>query len=347
MTHSVLHASFVLQLMCTTLTLAQVRNDLDSLASEALWYAALNRVDEVNAALYLYTTNRKVPPTSLDDLRQFLEEQSLLTDIIESGIVSLTSDTSGKVILTIDLASLDSIKIGDSFYHIDLGQAEVALGKPLSSGSSARTFSGRVYQTVLNHYSKGSITVPPHDGSIGMVRVDQEGIRKLRKPPTNTQAVGSPEWTVLEYYNALVRADYDRSTDLLEPNDLALLVEVFDRIIRKDSTSALVTSLFNEDESVEQFMRLPPKSRAARILRSGIGRNDQLAVALGAAKLTFIGHVLEGDSLAHVVVRMTVNANGRTFTGVAINSVKKSASRWYTILEDDKRDQIQGLLRRQ
>lgn len=146
------------------------------------------------------------------------------------------------------------------------------------------------------------------------------------------RAQDTPEQVVQQYFDTFVRGDYAANVALMHPDALTDLQEMM---------SGMVALVGTEDEgqlremfgvaSPEEFNRLTPTQLFERLLRWQLDKPEMREV-LSGARTTVLGHVMEGDSLAHVVYRMRMNVGEMSVDQVQVAPVKQSNGQWRVLL---------------
>jgi len=155
----------------------------------------------------------------------------------------------------------------------------------------------------------------------------------------------TPE-TVTRQYAAAVRAnDWVGTASLMHPDALAHFRRMFIPILAADSTGQLCRRLFDASSSAE-LAELPDDELFARFFRTLVNDAPELHAMFTAADLVPVGHVLEGNDVAHVVFRMKVAADGVTMTKVQAVSLRRAGRTWRVLLSGDFEGLAAALARR-
>ena len=148
----------------------------------------------------------------------------------------------------------------------------------------------------------------------------------------------TPE-AVTRQYAAAVRAnDWVGTANLMHPDALAQFRRMFLPILAADASGQLCRRLFDAASSAE-LAQLPDDELFARFFRTLVNGAPELQAMFTGADLVPVGHVMEGDDIAHVVFRMKAGADGVTFTKVQAVSLRRVGPTWRVLLSGD----VEGL----
>jgi hypothetical protein len=167
-------------------------------------------------------------------------------------------------------------------------------------------------------------------------------------PAFRAVAQGRPETpeAVTRQYGAAMRAnDWVGTAQLMHPDALARFREMFLPIVTADSTGQLCDRLF-ATKSAAEVAALPNAELFARFFRTLVSGAPELSGLFAGADLVPVGHVLEGNDVAHVVFRMKVAADGVTITKVQAMSLRRSGQTWRVLLSGDFEGLAAALARR-
>jgi hypothetical protein len=168
--------------------------------------------------------------------------------------------------------------------------------------------------------------------------VPASGVRAQDRPET-------PE-AVTQQFGAAMRAnDWVGTAELMHPVALARFRGMFLPIVTADSTGQLCQRLFATTSAAE-VAALPDAELFARFFRTLVSGAPELSGMFAGADLAPVGHVLEGNDVAHVVFRMKVAADGVTITKVQAMSLRRSGTTWRVLLSGDFEGLAAALARR-
>jgi predicted RNase H-like nuclease len=145
-------------------------------------------------------------------------------------------------------------------------------------------------------------------------------------------AQDTPEQVVQRYFDSFRSGDYAANVALMHPEALLSM---------KETMSGLVAIPGAADEpefqemfgvsTIEEFNQLAPNVLMERILRSQL-ENPDMKEVLSTAQTTVLGHVMEGDSVAHVVYRMRMSIGEMEMDQVQVAPVKRADGQWRVLL---------------
>lgn len=155
----------------------------------------------------------------------------------------------------------------------------------------------------------------------------------------------TPEAVTRQFGAAMRTNDWVGTAQLMHPDALARFRSMFLPILRADTTGRLCERLFATTSSAE-IAALPDAEVFARFFRTLVSGTPELGGMFAGADMVPVGHVLEGDDVAHVVFRMKVAADGVTITKVQAMSLRRSGSTWRVLLSGEFEGLATALARR-
>jgi hypothetical protein len=149
--------------------------------------------------------------------------------------------------------------------------------------------------------------------------------------PARAAAQDTPEQVVQRYYATFQSGDYAANAALMHPGALEELKTTL-------TGMAALPGATDEPEFREMFgvstldeMRaLPAQVLFERVLRNQL--EGELRAILASAQVNVLGHVLEGDSTAHVVYRMRMEFGGQTMDQVQVVPLERVDGQWRVLL---------------
>ncbi|HEX6038482.1 hypothetical protein [Longimicrobium sp.] len=147
------------------------------------------------------------------------------------------------------------------------------------------------------------------------------------------RAQDTPEQVVQQYFDTFVRGDYAANVALMHPDALTDLQEMMSgmvALVGTEGDDGQLREMFGV-QSMEEFNRLTPAQLFERLLRWQLDKPEMREV-LSGAQTTVLGHVMEGDSLAHVVYRMRMEVGAMSVDQVQVAPVKQSNGQWRVLL---------------
>ena len=143
----------------------------------------------------------------------------------------------------------------------------------------------------------------------------------------------TPEQVVQRYYETFRTGDYAGNAALMHPDALEQMKETL--------TGMAAMPGATEDEgfremfgvsSIEELRALPAAILFERVLRSQLDDPDMRQV-LASSQVTVLGHVMEGDTTAHVVYRMRMTFGpGMEMDQVQVAPLKRADGEWRVLL---------------
>jgi hypothetical protein len=165
-------------------------------------------------------------------------------------------------------------------------------------------------------------------------------------PAAAQQRAETPEAVTRQFGAAMRANDWVGTAQLMHPAALARFRGMFLPILAADSTGQLCERLFATTSAAE-VAALPDAELFARFFRTLVSTAPELGGMFAGADLVPIGHVLEGNDVAHVVFRMKVAADdGVTITKVQAMSLRRSGPTWRVLLSGDFEGLAAALARR-
>lgn len=146
------------------------------------------------------------------------------------------------------------------------------------------------------------------------------------------RAQQTPEQVVQQYFDTFVRGDYAANVALMHPDALTDVQEMMSGMVAIAGTEGegQLREMFGVS-SMEEFNRLTPAQTFERLLRWQLEKPEMREV-LSGAQASVLGHVMEGDSLAHVVYRMRMSVGEMSVDQVQVAPVKQSNGQWRVLL---------------
>ncbi len=144
-------------------------------------------------------------------------------------------------------------------------------------------------------------------------------------------AQDTPEQVVSRYFDTFRTGDYAGNVALMHPQALEEVRETMQGLVAlagtRDSTFQATFGVSSEAE----FNRLGAAQLFERMLRAQL-ENPDMREVLSTARTTVLGHVMEGDTLAHVVYRMRMSVGAMDVDQVQVAPVKRSDGQWRVML---------------
>lgn len=145
-------------------------------------------------------------------------------------------------------------------------------------------------------------------------------------------AQDTPEQVVARYFDTFRTGDYAGNVALTHPEALADVKETMAGLVAlAGSEDATFREMFGV-ASMEEFNRLTSAQLFERMLRWQL-EQPEMRELLSGARTTVLGHVMEGDSTAHVIYRMRMSVGELNVDQVQVASVKRAdGGAWRVLL---------------
>ena len=154
------------------------------------------------------------------------------------------------------------------------------------------------------------------------------------------RAATPAEAVVPAYMSALRAGDWQKAGNLLHPEALAEMRQVFVALTSADPSGQAAKQLFSLGDG-EKLETLPPADVFARFMSALVSQTEGLKDLLASTQVETLGAVSESGGLSHVVYRLTRTATGQPPTvQVEVLTVKKAGADWRSMVPPD----IAGIL---
>lgn len=142
----------------------------------------------------------------------------------------------------------------------------------------------------------------------------------------------TPEQVVQRYFDTFRTGDYAANVALMHPEALESMHEMMTGMVALAGTedAGELQEMFGVG-TVEEFNRLSPAQLFERLLRWQLDKPEMRQLFEGA-QASVLGHVMEGDSLAHVVYRMRMSVGEVRLDQVQVAPVKRADGQWRVLL---------------
>ena len=159
--------------------------------------------------------------------------------------------------------------------------------------------------------------------------------------PAGVPDASTPEAATVSLVDRIRTSDYEGMADLMHPDALEELRELFRPILEAEEMAELRTEVFGTP-SVEQATALSGRDIYETIISFALGADPATASAMQSVEADVVGHIMEGDT-AHVVYRMNMNVEGFEMSQTAVASYLQYEGRWLGLLTADLRGMVAGL----
>ena len=160
-------------------------------------------------------------------------------------------------------------------------------------------------------------------------------------PPTGRPDASTPEVATVSLVDRIRAADYDGMADLMHPDALGELRELFRPILEAEEMAEFRSEVFGLS-SIEQATALSGRDIYETIISFALGADSATASAMRSVEADVVGHIMEGDT-AHVVYHMNINVEGFQMSQIAVASYRQHDGRWLALLTADLRGMVAGL----
>lgn len=145
-------------------------------------------------------------------------------------------------------------------------------------------------------------------------------------------AQDTPEQVVQRYFETFRTGDYAGNAALMHPEALEEMKETMTGLtaIAGATEEPEFEQMFGV-KTAEELRALPAATMFERMLRSQLQDEDMRQVLQGM-QISILGHVLEGDSTAHVVYRMRMSVMGMNMDQVQVAPLKRAEGQWRVLL---------------
>lgn len=142
----------------------------------------------------------------------------------------------------------------------------------------------------------------------------------------------TPEQVMQRYYDTFRTGDYAANVALMHPEALQSMKETLAGLAAMPGAQEApeFAQMFGVS-TTEEFNQLAPAALFERILRTQLEQPEMREI-LSNAQVNVLGHVMEGDSLAHVVYRMRMGVGEMTVDQVQVAPVKRADGEWRVLL---------------
>jgi predicted RNase H-like nuclease len=153
----------------------------------------------------------------------------------------------------------------------------------------------------------------------------------LLAPVSPLAAQDTPEQVVQRYFDTFRAGDYEGNVALMHPEALDEVKETMQGLVALAGTDDPTFREMFGVGSAEEFNRLTSAQLFERMLRSQL-EDSQMRELLSTAQITVLGHVMEGDSTAHVVYRMRMSVGEMNVDQVQVAPLRRAGGQWRVLL---------------
>ncbi|HEX6373995.1 MAG TPA: hypothetical protein VF006_34015 [Longimicrobium sp.] len=144
-------------------------------------------------------------------------------------------------------------------------------------------------------------------------------------------AQDTPEAVVQRYYETFKNGDFAGNAALMHPDALEELKTTLTGMAAlPGATEDLEFREMFGVSSIEEMRALPAPVLFERVLRNQL--EGEMRAILASTQVTILGHVMEGDTTAHVVYRMRMDFGGQTLDQVQVIPLERASGEWRVLL---------------
>ena len=143
-----------------------------------------------------------------------------------------------------------------------------------------------------------------------------------------------PVEVAARYVAAMKMGDYETMADLVHPEALSQLRNLFEPLLESPAGPALARELLGV-ASAAQAAELPDEDYFAGLMRFVVSQQPGFDEALRTAEVEMLGHVKEGSDTVHVVYRLDLMVEGISLTQIDVFSMKRFDGTWRGLLKGD------------
>jgi hypothetical protein len=149
--------------------------------------------------------------------------------------------------------------------------------------------------------------------------------------PSRAAAQDTPEAVVQRYYETFRAGDFAANAALMHPEALEELKTTLTGMAALPGATedAEFREMFGVS-SIEEMRALPAAVLFERVLRNQL--EGEMRAILASTQITILGHVMEGDTTAHVVYRMRMDFGGQSLDQVQVMPLQRAGGEWRVLL---------------
>lgn len=153
-------------------------------------------------------------------------------------------------------------------------------------------------------------------------------------PTASAAQQESPEAVAIQYVTAMQLEDWQRVASLMHPDALAELRGLFDPLLDIPEARPVILQFYGAT-SLEDARAQSDTAVFAHFVAFVSSQEPLVGEALRSSDVEIIGHLYEGEDMAHVVYRMTMSLEGMSVTQLDVFSVKRYGPTWRGMLKGD------------
>ncbi len=140
------------------------------------------------------------------------------------------------------------------------------------------------------------------------------------------------------YFEVMKRADYSAAADLYDPAELKSFRSSLDFLVSLPNASKeqLYDSFFGPGSTQEAVDNLTDQEFFASFYAAAMAQASMDQI-MSTAKTEYLGHVMEGDNVAHAVTRISVDLPELSFENLSVASFVQRGNSWKMKMTGDVR----------
>ncbi len=149
--------------------------------------------------------------------------------------------------------------------------------------------------------------------------------------PLRAAAQDTPEAVAQRYYETFRSGDFAGNAALMHPDALEELKTTLTGMAALPGATEDVEfrEMFGVS-TLEELRALPAPVLFERVLRNQL--EGEMRAILATTEINILGHVMEGDTTAHVVYRMRMNFGGQRLDQVQVMPLQRAQGEWRVLL---------------
>lgn len=149
--------------------------------------------------------------------------------------------------------------------------------------------------------------------------------------PWRAAAQDTPEAVAQRYYDTFRSGDFAANAALMHPRALEELKTTLTGMaaLPGATENAEFREMFGVS-TIDEMRALPAPVLFERVLRNQL--EGEMRAILATTEVTILGHVMEGDTTAHVVYRMRMNFGGQSLDQVQVMPLERADGQWRVLL---------------
>jgi len=159
--------------------------------------------------------------------------------------------------------------------------------------------------------------------------------------PCSAQDTSTPESAAVAYMEASRAADWLGAASLMHSDALRDIRGLLEALLERPDGATFGAMLFN-GKTPDAIAALPDEAYFAAFVTFALAQTPGAAAILASSQMDVVGTVMEGPT-AHVVVRMTVAAEGIEVKTMEVHSFRQQGGQWRALLQGDLSNMVASL----